>query len=263
MTSPDTQPSIDARACRRRATSSCSTPTSRRCWDGGCDLALDVPGCPGLDRARPALPRDRRLPAQERGADHRRAASASRDGDWGALADGDDPRDALREAYAELRGHLTAREASTRPPGRGGRRSRPSASGCDGWPRRRPCTAGTRERGATGSRRRRSRRRRPGRRRRRRAARLAAAGTGPRCRRKPRRGQTVLVSTGEHAWTVRLEPTAVASTGGAGEAAALLAGEPSGRAARSCGGVRVRTSRPAATPRRCALLRERLAMAAD
>ena len=62
----------------------------------------------------------------------------------------------------------------------------------------------------------------------------------------------------------RARSTARSSTvdGGAGEAAALLVGGPAvGPAAAPVGASgRARTSRPAATPRRCALLRERLAM---
>lgn len=41
-------------------------------------------------------------------------------------------------------------------------------------------------------------------------------------------GQTVLVSSGEHSWTVTIEPTRVGVVGGSGDAQALVAGPPSG-----------------------------------
>jgi hypothetical protein len=75
-------------------------------------------------------------------------------------------------------------------------------------------------------------------------------------------GQRVLVSTGEHSWTVQLDRTVVGVTGGAGEAEALVAGEPTAMLLDLWGrpGQDVATGGSTDALR---LLRERLAMVAS
>ncbi len=78
---------------------------------------------PGLDRARPALARDRRLPAQDRRAGHRRRAAAGASPTTGARSPPATTRArCCAPSTPTLRERLTARDPARRRRGRGGPR---------------------------------------------------------------------------------------------------------------------------------------------
>lgn len=74
------------------------------------DLEAAVPGCPGWD-VRALLSHVIGVYRHKSAAMATDSEPSKRDDTWGQVPDGVDPRDALREAYAELVGHLTARDA--------------------------------------------------------------------------------------------------------------------------------------------------------
>lgn len=259
--SPDaTQPSIDGTRLSAAAYLEHLDADLEALLDAASDLGRDVPSCPGWTvrdllshvigvyrHKCEALRTD--APPAERGED-----------DWGVLRDGEDPREVLRAAYAELRALLTARE--------------PSATTWTWWPQEQTVgfwlrrmaqeTAVHRWDGE--------------------AAAYGVDGAQPvdddlaedgidellgwmrwdwtEVPQPAAAGQQVLVSTGEHAWTLTLEPTAVRVEGGAGEASALLAGDASAVLLHLWGrpGQDVATGGDSAA---LELLRERLAMAAS
>lgn len=77
------------------------------------DLDLEVPGCPGWT-VRDLLSHVVGVYRHKVVALATGAQPPERDEAWGALAEGEDPREALRSAYAELRAALTARPATDR-----------------------------------------------------------------------------------------------------------------------------------------------------
>lgn len=224
------------------------------------DLSREVPSCPGWT-VRDLLSHVIGVYRHKSEAMRTDAApQAPAEGDWGTLAEGDDPRAVLREAYDALREHLTARDVAATT-----WTWWPAEQTVGFWVRRMAQETAVHRWDAE-------------------AALHGADAAGeidddlatdgvdellgwlrwdwtdvPQAAAS---GQRVLVSTGEHAWTVTLGETVVAVDGGAGEAGALLAGEPSavllelwGRPAHG-----VATGGDAAA---LGLLRERLAMVAS
>ncbi|MFN8169712.1 MAG: maleylpyruvate isomerase N-terminal domain-containing protein [Candidatus Nanopelagicales bacterium] len=224
------------------------------------DLDRDVPSCPGWT-VRDLLSHVIGVYRHKSEAMRTDAAPVQRgEDDWGVLREGEDPRAALREAYAELRALLTARE--------------PSATTWTWWPGEQTVGFWVRRmaqetavhrwdgeaaaygvEGASGI-----------------DDDLADDGIDEllgwmrwdwtEVPQPAAAGQQVLVSTGEHAWTLTLEPTAVRVEGGAAEASALLAGDASSVLLHLWG----RPGQDVATggdSEALALLRERLAMAAS
>jgi len=190
------------------------------------DLAAEVPGCPGWS-VRDLLCHVIGVYRHKIVAIDTDAQPAQRDfADWGSLADTDDPREVLAAEYAALRGRLTARDPLTPtwawwPPEQTlafwiRRMAQETAvhrwdaqSAADGLAGAAPIDAE-----------------------------LAADGVDEllgwlgwdwsEVPQAEAAGQAVLVATADHSWTLTLEPTAVAVTGGGTDGAAFVAGEPCG-----------------------------------
>jgi uncharacterized protein (TIGR03083 family) len=191
------------------------------------DLSADVPGCPGWSVAdllsHVVGVYRHKIVALDTDAQPERQG----DDDWGVVAPGEDPREVLRQVYAALRERLTARDASAStyawwPPeqtvGFWQRRMAQETavhrwdadSAVDGPDSAQPIPDDLAVDGVDE---------------------LLGWLTWP-WDEEPQptaTGQSVLVSTDDHAWTVTLHPTrVVVVAGGSDTAVALVAGEPSG-----------------------------------
>jgi uncharacterized protein (TIGR03083 family) len=189
------------------------------------DLDARVPGCPDWD-VRALISHVIGVYRHKSACMATDARPADRDASWGVVAEGEDPVEALKAAYAELRGHLTARDADdptyTWWPG----------EQTVGFWQRRMAQETTVHRWDAES-----------------------AVDGPEGAgdipddlatdgidellgwlrwpwddepQDEATGQRVLVASGDHSWIITLNPTSVEVAGGAGEADAMLAGDPSG-----------------------------------
>lgn len=188
------------------------------------DLEADVPSCPGWT-VRDLLSHVIGVYRHKVVALRTDEAPPQRGDAWGELAAGDDPRAVLREEYAALRELLAARDVDAAT-----WTWWPAEQTVGFWVRRMAqetavhrwdaeCAAYGVEGAAEID------------------ADLAADGVDELLgwlrwgwEDEPQDdavGQRVLVSTGEHSWTVQLERIVVSVEGGAGEAGALVAGEPS------------------------------------
>jgi uncharacterized protein (TIGR03083 family) len=223
------------------------------------DLAAEVPGCPGWT-VRDLLSHVIGVYRHKVVAiDHNAAPPAPESGDWGDLADGEDPREVLRGVYAELRERLTARDPLT-PAWAWW----PSEQTLGFWIRRMAqetavhrWDAETAVHGLAGA--------TPI------ADDLATDGvdellgwlTWPwdEVPQDDATGQTVLVSTSDHAWTVTLSRTAVSVSGGGTDGGAFIAGAPSGLLLQVWGRPGGHSVATIGDQTALRLLRERLAMA--
>lgn len=188
------------------------------------DLSADVPGCPGWT-VRDLLSHVLGVYRHKNAAFAAGASPASPDDGWGALRDGDDPAALLRDEAAALRAHLD------RDPATPAWSWWPPEQTVGFWQRRMAqetavhrwdadsAVHGPDDADPVGDA-------------------LAEDGIDELLGwltwdwtdepQPDARGQRVLVSTGEHTWTVALHETRVEVTGGGDDADALLAGEPSG-----------------------------------
>ncbi|MBI1378089.1 MAG: maleylpyruvate isomerase family mycothiol-dependent enzyme [Frankiales bacterium] len=223
------------------------------------DLEAAVPGCPGWT-VRDLLSHVVGVYRHKIVVLDTDAQPPARDDAWGAIPDGADPRDVLREVHAALRERLRAREASAPtyawwPPeqtvGFWQRRMAQETavhrwdaeSARDGVDGASPVDAD-----------------------------LAADGIDELLGwltwpwdddpQSAASGQSVVVSTADHTWTVTLHPTRVeVAGGGSDDAVALLAGEPSGLLLHLWGRPGEHGVAVAGDETALALLRERLATA--
>jgi uncharacterized protein (TIGR03083 family) len=260
MSEPGTQPSIDGTRLTVADYLEHLDADLEALLDAATDLERDVPSCPGWT-VRDLLSHVIGVYRHKSEALRTDAAPAEcGEDDWGVLREGDDPRVVLREAYVDLRALLIARE-----PGATTWTWWPAEQTVGFWVRRMAQeTAVHRWDGE--------------------AAAYGVEGAGgidddladdgidellgwmrwdwTDAPQPAASGQQVLVSTGDHAWTLTLHPTAVQVDGGAGEASALLAGDSSSVLLHLWG----RPGQDVATggdSEALALLRERLAMAAS
>jgi uncharacterized protein (TIGR03083 family) len=190
------------------------------------DLAADVPGCPGWT-VRDLLSHVIGVYRHKVVAIDTAAQPPSREvGDWGDLVDGEDPREVLRSVYAELRERLTARDPLT-PTWAWW----PAEQTLGFWIRRMAQETAVHRWDAE-------------------TAVLGLDGAAPiaddlatdgidellgwltwpwdEVPQDDATGQSVLVSTADHSWTVTLARTVVTVEGGGTDGAAFAAGEPSG-----------------------------------
>ena len=259
MTSPDPQPSIDGTRLSVQRYLELLDDDLEALLAAATDLGADVPGCPGWT-VRDLLSHVIGVYRHKVAALSADAAPEERGEGWGALLPDDDPREVLREEYAALRTALTARgpEAATWT-------WWPAEQTVGFWVRRMAQETAVHRWDAE-------------------TAAHGVAGAGvidPELAddgidellgwlrwgwddepQDDASGQRVLVSTGEHSWTVQLDRTVVGVTGGAGEAEALVAGEPTAMLLDLWGrpGQDVATGGSTDALR---LLRERLAMVAS
>ena len=224
MTPADARPSIDGTGLTTEHYLELLDADLEALLAASADLSADVPGCPGWTVGD--------LLSHVIGVYRHKSAALSIDAEperrepgWGELAAGDDPREVLAREYAELRRHLTARDAGVATWSWW-----PAEQTVGFWVRRmaqetavhrwdaESAAYGVDAAGEID-------------------ADLAADGVDEllgwlrwdwaEVPQPEARGQRVLVSTGEHSWTLQLDVTAVGVEGGPGEAVALLAGEPS------------------------------------
>ena len=223
------------------------------------DLAADVPGCPGWT-VRDLLSHVIGVYRHKVVALDTGEQPAPRDfGDWGSLEPDDDPRQVLATVYAELRERLTARDPPT-PTWAWW----PTEQTLGFWIRRMAqetavhrWDAETAVHGLNGA--------SPI------ADDLATDGvdellgwlTWPwdEVPQDDASGQSVLVSTSDHAWTVRLSRTVVEVSGGGTDGDAFVAGAPSGLLLHVWGRPGGHSVATIGDQAALGLLRERLAMA--
>lgn len=259
MTAPEAQPSIDGTRLSAERYLELLDSDVDALLAAATDLAADVPGCPGWS-VRDLLSHVIGVYRHKSVALSTDAAPPQREDGWGELAADVDPREVLREEYAVLRAHLTARDVDAATWSWW-----PGEQTVGFWVRRMAQETAVHRWDAE-------------------SAAYGVDGAGeidPELAddgvdellgwlrwgwdEEPQdaaSGQRVLVSTGDHSWTVQLDRTVVAVEGGAGEAAALLAGEPTAVLLDLWGrpGQDVATGGDTAA---LALLRERLAMVAS
>jgi len=190
------------------------------------DLAADVPGCPGWT-VRDLLSHVIGVYRHKVVALDLGEQPPQRDfGDWGELADDEDPREVLGTEYAALRERLTARDALT-PTWAWW----PTEQTLGFWIRRMAHETAVHRWDAESA-----------------VHGLDGAAPIPDDvatdgvdellgwlrwewgdeRQDDADGQTVLVSTADHSWSLTFEPTVVTVTGGGTDGAAFVAGSPSG-----------------------------------
>ena len=222
------------------------------------DLAAVVPGCPGWD-VRDLLSHVIGVYRHKIVAVDTDASPPERPDGWGALAADDDPREVLRSEYAALRDRLTARAPAT-PTWTWW----PAEQDLGFWIRRMAQETAVHRWDAES----------------------AAAGPGGAAPipddlatdgvdellgwlawewddqpQSEADGQSVLVSTQDHAWTLAFRPTRVLVTGGGHDAGAFVAGEPSGLLLHVWGRPGDHGVATLGDPTALRLMRERLAMA--
>jgi len=186
------------------------------------DLELDVPGCPGWTVAD--------LLSHVLSVFRRRVVSLDLDAapeghGWGAIADGEDVREVLREVYGELRVRIRSRSEDEATWS-----FRPNEGTVGFWHRRLAHEVSVHRWDAQ-------------------SASRGIEGADPidpvlasdgidellgwlmtwdfAYPQDDAAGQTVLMSAGEHAWRITMYPTRVEVIGGSGDAGALMAAEPS------------------------------------
>jgi uncharacterized protein (TIGR03083 family) len=253
------QPSIDGTRLTDERYLECLDADHAAMLAAAVDLAADVPGCPGWT-VRDLLSHVIGVYRHKVVAIDTGEQPAPRDfGDWGSLEPDEDPREALATVYAELRERLTARDSLT-PTWAWW----PSEQTLGFWIRRMAqetavhrWDAETAVHGLDG------------------AAPidddLAADGVDEllgwlrwpwdEVPQDDATGQTVLVSTADHSWTVALDRTAVGVEGGGTDGAAFMAGDPSGLLLHVWGRVGDHGVATLGDTEALRLLSERLAMA--
>jgi uncharacterized protein (TIGR03083 family) len=225
------------------------------------DLAVAVPGCPGWD-VRDLLSHVIGVYRHKVVALDLGEQPPQRDfGDWGELADDEDPRDVLRIEYAALRERLTARDPLT-PTWAWW----PTEQTLGFWIRRMAHETAVHRWDAE-------------------SALHGLDGAAPIPddvatdgvdellgwlrwewgdeRQDDADGQTVLVSTADHSWSLTFEPATVTVTGGGTDGAAFVAGSPSGLLLHGWGRPGDHGVATLGDTTALRLLRERLAMAAS